>query len=84
MKHCKRKIEELRNWPEIELEEKVGNKIQTKIQGKSLCKGKEYKDTTQGMFHDSNVLALYLGDSFGGKHSWVREFLLAPNLLRVI
>jgi len=31
MKHCKRKIEELRNWPEIELEEKVRNKIQTKI-----------------------------------------------------
>lgn len=33
------------------------------------------------MFHDSRALALYVGDSFGGKHTGSENFLLAPNFL---
>lgn len=54
------------------------------FQGKSLCQGKEDKDMTKGVFHDLHALALYVGDSFGGKHSWVRELFTGLKFLGVI
>lgn len=39
---------------------------------------------TKGVFHDSHALVLYVGDSFGGKHSWVRELFTGLKFHGVI